>query len=190
MKLVIAGNNKDKIKEIKEITRGVFDEVFTLSELGVFEEIEETGATFMENALIKARTASKLTGFAALSDDSGLSVDALFGAPGIYSARYAGEPVDHQKNIDKLLFALKDERDRRAGFITVVCLYFPDGRTVFAEGRCEGEILTSRRGTGGFGYDPVFYSYDLKKSFAEASPEEKNSVSHRGRALRKLVSLL
>ena len=166
----------------------IFSEILTLSEAGLNVEIEETGKTFAENAFIKADTVRKLTGMAALADDSGLQVESLDGAPGVYSARYAGEDQNDKNNIKKLLSTMKDEKNRKACFTTVLCLCYPSGKTIYAEGKTEGEILTEEKGDHGFGYDPVFFSYDLKKSFGEATEEEKNAVSHRGRALRALLS--
>ena len=151
-------------------------------------DIEETGKTFAENAFIKASTVQKLTNMAALADDSGLEVDALGGAPGVYSARYAGEDQNDKNNIKKLLKNMEKEENRKASFTTVLCLCYPSGKVVYAEGKTNGEILREERGNNGFGYDPVFYSYDLKRSFGEASEEEKNAVSHRGRALKALLA--
>ncbi|MDR2634881.1 MAG: RdgB/HAM1 family non-canonical purine NTP pyrophosphatase, partial [Clostridiales bacterium] len=189
-KLAIASNNRHKLREIKEILGGRFRHLLSLAELGLNIEIEETGTTFLENARIKASTVAELTGLPALADDSGLEVAALSGAPGVFSARYAGEPCDHQKNNEKLLDALKDCKDRRASFVSVQIIRFPDGSEIFAEGRASGVILTAPRGKGGFGYDPLFLSDDLGVTFAEASSEQKNSVSHRARALEALLLLL
>lgn len=188
MKLVLATNNKHKVKEIKSILGDAFSEILTLSEAGLDIDIEETGKTFAENAFIKASTVQKLTNMAALADDSGLEVDALGGAPGVYSARYAGEDQNDKNNIKKLLKNMEKEENRKASFTTVLCLYYPSGKVVYAEGKTNGEILREERGNNGFGYDPVFYSYDLKRSFGEASEEEKNAVSHRGRALKALLA--
>lgn len=190
MKLVIASNNPKKIAEIKTIVGDFFQEIVTLKDLGIDVDVEETGTTFEENALIKARTICELTGLPALADDSGLCVDYLDGAPGVYSARYAGEGHDDSENNALLLKNMEGVTDRSAHFCTVIALVYPDGKTLTAEGITDGTILTAPQGTNGFGYDPLFYSKDLKKSFASASPEEKNSVSHRGRALRKMESLL
>ena len=150
-------------------------------------DVEETGTTFAENAYLKASAVCKLSGKPALADDSGLEVTALDGAPGVYSARYAGEDQNDENNIKKLLSAMKNETDRSASFTTVLCLCYPDGRTIYATGKTFGKILFEKSGNGGFGYDPVFYSDDLKKSFGEATAEEKNAVSHRSRALRSLL---
>lgn len=190
MKLVIASNNKNKIREIKTMIGDFFAEVYTLSDLNIDVDVEETGSTFFENAMIKAKAISELTNMCALADDSGLCVNALDGAPGIYSARYAGEEHDDKANNDLLLHNLADKPDRTAYFVSTVVLYYPDGSYVEAEGRTQGEILFAPEGHNGFGFDPLFYSYDLKKSFAVATPEEKNSVSHRGRALAALKQKL
>lgn len=190
MPLVIASNNAHKVKEIKKILGNFFDDVLTMKDVDLNMEIEETGSTFYENSLIKAEAVTKATGFPSLADDSGLCVDCLNGAPGVYSARYAGEEHDDDKNIDKLLAEMKGETNRKARFVTVLTLLYPDGRKITVEGTTEGKIIEERKGTAGFGYDPVFYSTELNKTFGEATEEEKNSVSHRGNALRKLEEIL
>lgn len=192
MNLAIATNNQHKLKEIKEILGGCFDSLKSIKDLGFDIEIEETGSTLLENALIKARTIRDLTGMVSLADDTGLMVDALDGAPGVYSARFAGEEHDDKKNIAKLLDCLKDvpEEKRTAHFCTVIAVCYPDGKELIAEGRVDGEIAFAPQGENGFGYDPVFYSYDLGKIFATATSEEKNSVSHRGRALRNALEII
>lgn len=185
MKIAIATNNRNKLKEIRAVLGGFFDEMLSLGDLGIDVEIEETGATLTENALIKARTIRDMTGLASLADDSGLMCDALGGAPGVYSARYAGEEHDDAKN-NALLLKNIAGKDRTAHFCSVMALCLPDGREYTAEGRVDGVITEEARGNGGFGYDPLFFSPELGKTFAEASAEEKNSVSHRGRALRNM----
>lgn len=189
MKIAIATNNPGKLREIRAILGGFFDEALSLSDLGIDIDIEETGTTLTENALIKARTIRDLTGLPALADDSGLMVDALGGAPGVYSARYAGEEHDDKKN-NALLLKNLEGKPRDAKFCSVIALCYPDGRELTAEGSVRGVILEEERGTGGFGYDPLFFSPELGKTFAEATPEEKNSVSHRSRALRAMLELL
>ncbi len=185
-KIVAATGNAHKLKEIREILAGY--EVISAAEAGFFGEVEETGATFYENALLKAEEVSKATGFPALADDSGLCVEALGGAPGVLSARYSGGgDADNRK---LLLKNLEGVTDRRAAFVCCLVLRYPDGRTVSAEGRVKGEILLKARGENGFGYDSLFFAEELQKSFGEASSEEKNAVSHRGRALKKLEELL
>jgi len=181
--IVVASGNAGKIREISEILNDY--RVISCKELGFTDEIEETGKTFYDNALIKAETVASALNMPALADDSGLCVTALGGAPGVYSARYSGTGTD-EGNIDKLLKETENVSDRSAKFVSAVVVYYPDGKIVSSQGETFGEILRARRGNGGFGYDPVFYSYDLKKSFGEASAEEKNSVSHRARALAEL----
>ena len=189
MKIAIATNTRKKLAEIRAVLGGFFEEMYSLDDLGISVEIEETGSTLTENALIKARAILGMTGLASLADDSGLMCDALDGAPGVYSARYAGEGHDDKANNALLLENLAG-RDRSAHFCSVIALCLPDGREFTAEGRVDGIILDAERGEGGFGYDPLFFSPELGKTFAEASPDEKNSVSHRGRALRNMESVV
>ncbi len=195
MEIVLASHNPNKIKELQSLFDALMAgkvTVRSLSDIGYTEDIPETGDTFVENALQKAQAVVRL-GHIALADDSGLMVDALGGAPGVYSARYAGEPCDHAANNKKLLAALTDvpAEARTARFLTVLVCLFPDGRApIVAEGGCEGVILDAPRGTAGFGYDPLFYSSALQKTFAEASAAEKDSVSHRGAAMRKFAEVL
>lgn len=188
MELVIASNNQNKIREIKQIIGDKFTKIYSLKELGVEVNVEETGATFFENSLIKAKAITEITGKASLADDSGLVVDVLGGAPGVYSARFAGEPCNDENNNDKLLKLLEGVKyeDKTARFVSVVTLYYPNGEYVFSEGSVEGHVLSERRGDGGFGYDPLFYCDKLGKTFGEASQEEKNLVSHRANALSEL----
>ena len=186
MELIIASNNAHKVKEIKEILGDFFDEIFSMKEVGIDIDVEETGDTFFANAMLKARTISELTGKICLADDSGLRVDYLNGAPGVYSARYAGLEQDDDKNIDKLLSVLNGIKSREANFTTTLVMYYPNGDYLTVEGVTEGEITLERKGKNGFGYDPIFYSYELDKTFGEATDEEKNRVSHRGKALKKL----
>lgn len=185
--LVLASGNKGKIAEIGEMLPEF--SVIGYKDAGLDFEIEETGTTFYENALIKAETVSEALGLPALADDSGLCVNALGGAPGIFSARFAGDGND-EHNIDKLLKELDGVKDRSAKFVCSLVLYYPDGKIISAEGETNGEILFERAGKNGFGYDPIFYSADLKKSLGEASSKEKNSVSHRSRALKNLKEKL
>lgn len=189
MKLLIASNNQHKIDEIKQILGNKFEQILSLSEAGIVCDPEENGKTFLDNALIKVRAVAKLTDMPVLGDDTGLCVDALNGAPGVHSARFAGDH-DNAKNRAKLLYELQDETNRKAHFSTAVALLFPDGRLVTAEGRVDGEILHAEVGTNGFGYDTLFYCNEIGKTFAEATAEEKNAVSHRGRALQKLAEKL
>lgn len=185
-KIAVASGNQGKIAEIKSIFKGV--EIVSMHELGFDGDIEETGKTFRENAKIKAEFICKKFNIPALSDDSGLCVEALMGAPGIYSARFSGEgPAGNRK---LLLKQLEHITDRRAYFESAVCLYMPNGKTYFGRGRTHGKILFEEIGDNGFGYDCLFFSDDLKKSFGLATEEEKNSVSHRFRALKDLQSKL
>ena len=190
MELVIASNNKNKAREIREILGGSFEKTYTLAELGIICDPEETAEDFLGNALIKARAIGALTDKAVIADDSGLMVDCLGGAPGVHSARYAGEPVSDDANNALLLKNMEGRSPRTAKYVATTVLLYPDGSYKVATGEVEGEILTEARGEGGFGYDPYFYSYDLRKTFAEATAEEKNSVSHRARALKKLLEQL
>lgn len=190
MKLAIATNNQHKLQEIRAILGDSFEELLSLKDLGIDVDVEETGTTLKENALIKARAILALSGIATLADDTGLMVDALNGAPGVYSARYAGEEHNDAKNRALLLKNLDGVKDRSAHFATVIALCYPDGKTLTASGRVNGEILLSERGTEGFGYDSLFFSTELGKTFAEATQAEKNSVSHRGRALRAMLELV
>ena len=181
MKVIVASGNAHKLEEIAQILTDF--ELVSMRE--IFDgDIEENGATFRENALIKAKFIAEKFSLPALADDSGLCVDALGGAPGVYSARYSGG--GDRENRALLLKNLENAKVRTARFKSAVCLCFPDGKVLFGEGACEGEILFEDTGNGGFGYDPIFYSYDLKKSFGLATPEEKNSVSHRSKALHDL----
>lgn len=183
-KLVVATGNAHKLREIADIFTEY--DVVSQKQMGFDEDVEETGTTFVENALIKARAASKALGCIALADDSGLCVDALGGAPGVHSARYCGRHGDDKANRDLLLNNMRNESNRRAFFISAVALVYPDGTELVAEGRTYGNILREERGDGGFGYDCLFESEDLGKSFGLATAEEKNAVSHRFRALQAL----
>lgn len=193
MKWVIASSNAGKLREFRELLGGSGIEFVTQGELGV-GDADETGLTFVENALLKARKASRETGMPALGDDSGLCVDALGGAPGLYSARYAGAHGNGDANIDKLLDALRDVPDEQRGahFYAVIVLlrHAEDPQPFIAEGMWSGRILHARRGNGGFGYDPVFLDPEQGHSAAELDTELKNRISHRGRALAALRQLL
>ena len=193
MKLIIASNNAHKVSEIKAILGCFYDEILSLREAGIDMDVVEDADTFEGNALKKAREVFAVADAdAVLSDDSGLMVDALGGAPGVYSARYAGEGHDDAANNAKLLDALKDVpgENRTARFRTSVALIRRGMPAVTADGSVEGVILHSPQGENGFGYDPLFYYEPLKKSFAQLTPEEKNSVSHRRRALESLCDKL
>lgn len=196
MKIILATNNEHKVREIKQILGDRFDEIVTLREANICHETEEDGEDFISNALKKAREITEITGEIALADDSGICVDALGGAPGIYSARYAstdGENASDKANRDKLLEELKDVKDmadRSAYFACAVAVTFPDGREVTAEGRFYGQIAFAEAGENGFGYDSLFYVPEKNKTSAQMSEEEKNGLSHRGKALRLLAEKL
>ena len=189
---VLASHNAHKLAEIRAILADEFDKVLSLKDVGVEVDIDETGTTFEQNAYIKAKAiADLLPGYAVVADDSGLCVPCLNGEPGVYSARYAGEVCDDHANNRLLLHNLHERektlpRDRNAYFVSAVVLLFPDGRYISGEGRVDGTILDEYRGNGGFGYDPLFLCTELNKTFAEATAGEKNSVSHRARALAEL----
>jgi hypothetical protein len=191
-KIVFATTNEGKVKEIKEILKDFPIEVVSMKEMGITADIEENGTTFEENSLIKARALAKLTGLPALADDSGLEVDYLNGEPGIYSARYLGRDTDYDyKNnyiIDKLSGAKAE--DRSARFVCVISLVLPDGREFVERGVVEGLIGYEQKGENGFGYDPIFYLPEYGKTSAELPPEEKNKISHRGKALTAMKKLI
>ena len=189
--IIIATKNKGKMAEFKRMLFPLGYTVISAEEAGFSAEIEENGATFSENAAIKARTICKACKKAAIGDDSGLCVDALGGAPGVYSARYAGSGHDDEANIKKLLKNMCDvpKDERSAHFECAIVCAFPDGSEICARGRCDGKILYEKHGNGGFGYDPVFGVED-GRSFGELSSEEKDKISHRGKALKKLCELL
>ncbi len=192
MKIVLATKNKGKIREFCEALSEIGWEGVPLSEVADVAEPAETGMTFMENALQKARAYVEAVGMPVLSDDSGIIADVLGDEPGIYSARYAGEHGDDEANNQKLIERLRPYHgdDRRAHYVCAVALVFPDGKCVTAEGTCEGILRDFYAGTGGFGYDPLFYLPAFEKTMAELSLSEKNSISHRGKALRELVAKL
>lgn len=185
MKLVVASGNAHKLREIAEIFTDF--QVCSQKEMGFDEDVEETGVTFAENALIKARAACKALGCMALADDSGLCVDALDGAPGVFSARYCGHHGTDQENRAVLMKNMQGKTNRNAHFTSAIAIVYPDGRELIAEGHTYGKILESETGDGGFGYDCLFFSDDLQKSFGEATAEEKNGVSHRFRALQAML---
>ena len=188
MKVLLASNNGHKIKEIKEILGDFFD-VVSLREAGVESDPEETGATFEENARIKAVSGMKASGMPCIADDSGLEVFALDGLPGVMSARYAGGHGDDSANNEKLLRELENASDRSARYVCVICMAFPNGHEIVARGECRGTILKEARGEGGFGYDPLFFFPQFGKTFAEITAEEKNEVSHRKAALREFEKI-
>ncbi len=190
-KLVLASNNAKKMKELNALLAPLGFEVIPQGALGI-PEAEEPHCTFVENALAKARHAAKLSGLPALADDSGLCVAALGGAPGVYSARYAGEPKSDARNNEKLLADLGENCNRAAHFVSVIVLvrHAEDPQPLIAEGEWHGEILPAQRGEGGFGYDPMFYLPEFNKTAAELDAETKNGISHRGKAMQQLISRL
>ena len=190
MDVVIATGNKGKVKEFKKLLKGCFDKVYSAAELGIPTDVEETGGTFAENSLIKARHVKAQTSMAALADDSGLMVDCLDGAPGVYSARYAGENADDQSNRKKLFSEMRGAADRSARFVCALTLILPDGEIITADGETRGHITESEEGSNGFGYDVMFFSDELGKSFGMADDAEKNSVSHRAKAAAALAEKL
>ncbi|NWG38456.1 MAG: RdgB/HAM1 family non-canonical purine NTP pyrophosphatase [Hydrogenophilaceae bacterium] len=190
-KIVIASGNPGKLREIRRILEPLDFQVVPQSDFGV-PECPEPHVTFIENCLAKARHAALHTGLPALADDSGICVDALNGAPGVYSARYAGEPKSDQRNNEKLIAALKGETNRKAHYYCVIVLvrHPDDPQPLIAEGSWHGEIIDTPRGQNGFGYDPYFYLPEFGKTGAELEPDHKNAISHRGKALELLVSKL
>lgn len=183
MKLVLASKNQKKLVEMNEILSHLGIQVCSEAEAGVDVEVEETGATFEENSLLKARAVMEASGMPAIADDSGLCVDALNGAPGVYSARYGGPGLDDVGRYKLLLENMRGQLDRRCKFVSAICCCFPNGDTVTARGECQGTLAYAPKGADGFGYDPIFFVPGLKKTFAELLPEEKNAISHRGKAL-------
>ena len=188
MKLVFATNNKNKVKEIKALLSESI-EILTLLEIGCTEEIEETEDTIEGNAKLKADYITKNYGYDCFADDTGLEVDALNGAPGVYSARYAGENVTYEDNVQKMLKEMSEKTNRRSQFRTAIALNLK-GEQFFFEGICEGEITKKKHGNDGFGYDPIFRPLGFKQTFAEMSLAEKGKISHRGLAVQKLIEFL
>ena len=191
-KLILATRNKGKLKEIQVLLSDLDIDIMSLDEAENAPHVVEDGKTFMENAFKKAKVIAEATGIMALADDSGLEVDALDGAPGVYSARYSGKNASDASNNEKLLADLEgvSSGKRSAHFSCVIIVYHPSGRLISTKARCEGEIAMNPSGDQGFGYDPVFYIPSIKRTMAQLSPEEKNSLSHRGKALKKLRSEL
>lgn len=190
MKLIIASNNKHKIYEIKKILGGVFEEILSLREAGIDHETVEDGSTFMENAVKKAREIAEISGCPSLADDSGITAHALGDEPGVFSARFAGVHGDDEANNALLLKRLSDKSDKSAHYTCAMALAYPDGGLVTAEGYMYGSITENRRGERGFGYDPIFIPEGEERTVAELSDDEKNAISHRGKALAELLSKL
>jgi XTP/dITP diphosphohydrolase len=185
MKLVFASNNKNKIQEIQALVPNTI-QIVSLEEIGCFEDIPETADTIEGNAILKANYVTEKYGYDCFADDTGLEVEALNGAPGVYSARYAGEQKDANDNMDKLLFELKDKTNRKANFKTVIALNLK-GKQILFSGIIHGKIIEEKIGTNGFGYDPIFVADGYEKTFAELSMEEKSTISHRGIAVKQLI---
>ena len=183
MKLVLASKNQKKLKEMNEILSGMGVEVCLQSDVGIDIDVEETGTTFEENSLLKAKAVMEASGLPAIADDSGVCVDALNGGPGIYSARYGGPELDDTGRYRLLLENMRGAKTRAAHFTSCIACVFPNGDTLEAEGVCPGTIAFAPQGDGGFGYDPVFFLPELRKTYAQLTPEEKAAVSHRGKAL-------
>ena len=184
--LVLATTNKNKVKEFREMVGDFPIEIKSVADFGPIPECIEDGETFDDNAYKKALHTAKILGLPAIADDSGLVVEALDGAPGVYSARYAGENATDEENCQKLLKEMKGVKNRKAAFKCVLSIAVPSGPALTYEGSCEGTILEEKRGYSGFGYDPLFYFDEFEKSFAECNAEEKNRVSHRGKALAEV----
>ena len=190
MRFVLATHNPGKLREMGEILKDFGIEVVSPKDLGITVDVEETGTTFAENAMLKAKAICELAKLPAIADDSGLCVDALNGAPGVYSARYGGEGLDDRGRDMLLLSSLRGAPTRAAHFACAVACAFPNGDTLTAEGRCDGSIAYAPLGEGGFGYDPVFLLPGTGKTFGQLTQEEKSAVSHRGRALREFSEKL
>jgi XTP/dITP diphosphohydrolase len=191
LKLIIATHNSDKEKELKSVLDNFPVEVMSLDQFPEIGEIEETGSTLYENAKLKAVTVNKITNMPCLGDDTGLEVDALNGAPGVYSSRYAGENVSYENNVTKLLRELRSTpSDKRTARFRTIIFYTDGDRELYTQGEIQGVITENPRGTNGFGYDPVFYIPEVKKTMAELTSAEKNKLSHRGQAMRKFRKLL
>jgi XTP/dITP diphosphohydrolase len=192
MAMLIATHNRGKVAEYQELLKHLGEKLVGLDELGVTEQVEETGETFAENALLKARAYAERTGHVTLADDSGLEVDALGGAPGVHSARYAGVNASDRDRYLKLLGQLEDVApgERQARFRCVIAVAWPDGRCALTRGTCEGQIALEPRGEHGFGYDPVFLVSEYRRTMAELDPEVKNRISHRARAAEAMIELL
>ena len=190
MKFVLATHNPGKLKEMGDILARFGVEVVSPKDLGITVDVEETGATFAENAMLKAKAICAAAKLPAIADDSGLCVDALNGGPGVYSARYGGEGLDDKGRYMLLLNSMRGQPTRAAHFACAIACVFPNGDELTAEGRCDGTIAFAPTGEGGFGYDPVFFVPELKKTFGQLTAEEKSAISHRGRALAVFVEKL
>ncbi len=189
MRIIVASKNEGKLAEIRSILSHLNVEIISQKDADINVDVDETGSSFEENALIKARAISMMCSDPVLADDSGLCIDALDGKPGVYTARYGGD-VSYDKKISQLLDEMKEHSNRKAKFECVMALVFPDGSEITAHGECPGTIMYTPVGNNGFGFDPVFFSTELNECFANCSEDEKNSVSHRARALKALCDKL
>ena len=188
MNILISSKNKDKIKEIKNLFDNKYVNLVTLDKFPNAPDVIEDGETLYDNALKKAKLLSEYTGMATISDDTGLEVDALDGRPGVYSARYAGENVTYDDNVNKMIKEITPfPEDKRTAAFKTVAVYYSENKIIAEEGKVDGVILTKRRGSGGFGYDPIFYLEEVDKTYAELTSDEKNKMSHRARAFKKLI---
>lgn len=191
MKLILASNNSAKLREFRQLTKDMDVEIISQREAGFNLDVEETGTTFEENSYLKAHAVTEISGLPAVADDSGLVVDALGGEPGIYSARYGlGHEASDEDRYNYLLKKLGDEKDRSARFVCAICCTFPNGDIIRSYGEFEGDILYGPKGENGFGYDPIFQPDGYDISSAEMTPEQKNAVSHRGKAMRDFIKKL
>ena len=190
MKLVLASKNQKKLAEMSDILSHLGVEVVLQSQVGVDVDVEETGTTFEENSMLKAKAVMEAAGMAAIADDSGLCVDALNGAPGVYSARYGGPELDDVGRYQLLLENMRGQMPRTARFVSVITCCFPNGDVLTARGECEGTVAFAPQGASGFGYDPIFFVPELRKTFAQLTAEEKNAISHRGKALKQFQEKL
>ena len=190
MRFVLATHNPGKLREMGEILKDLGIEVVSPKDLGITVDVEETGTTFAENAMLKAKAICAASGLPAIADDSGLCVDALNGGPGVYSARYGGEGLDDKGRYTLLLNSLRGQTTRAAHFTCSIACAFPNGDTLTAEGRCDGTIAFAPMGEGGFGYDPVFFVPEKAKTFGQLTAEEKSTISHRGKALKSFAEKL
>ena len=190
MRFVLATHNPGKLREMEDILSHLDIEVVSPADLGITVDVEETGTTFAENAMLKAKAICAAANLPAIADDSGLCVDALNGGPGVYSARYGGGELDDRGRYMLLLNSMRGQTTRAAHFACAICCAFPGGKTLTAEGRCDGTIAFAPMGEGGFGYDPVFFVPEFRKTFGQLTAEEKRSVSHRGRALAAFAEKL
>ena len=190
MKFILATHNPGKLREMSDILSHLGVEVVSPADVGITVEVEETGSTFAENAMLKAKAICAASGLPAIADDSGLCVDALNGGPGVYSARYGGEGLDDKGRYTLLLNSMRGQTTRAAHFACAIACAFPDGKTLTSEGRCDGAIAFAPLGEGGFGYDPVFLVPEKGKTFGQLTAEEKSAISHRGKALRDFSAKL